>query len=91
MTSQVISTRIPGEWVDQLQQLAEAQDSDLSKMVKEAIARMLTIETPDSAVALQHRVSRLEAQLDSLLSIASMASANREGQPLPVQEQVNHL
>ena len=90
MNSQVVATRIPDEWFDQLQQLAQAQDSDMSKVVKEAIAQLLDINTPDSMVALRHRVSRLETQLNSLLGIASMTAASREGVALPVQEQVNH-
>lgn len=64
----VISTRIPTDWAVRLQERAAAEGCDTSKVVKDAIAKLLEIDTPESVESLQKRVSRLERQVKRLLA-----------------------
>jgi predicted transcriptional regulator len=66
-TKQVVSTRVPRDWAVQLQQLAEAEGCDISKVVADAIAEHLKVHSPESVESLSKRVARLERSVKRLL------------------------
>jgi predicted transcriptional regulator len=68
MPTQVVSIRVPDEWVSKLKDLADAEGCEITKVVKDAIASHLQVQNAEDVVSLQQRVRKLERQMKRLLT-----------------------